>query len=143
MMIRMLCAASLVAAGAAWGDSGTADPTRPPSSAGAPPPASVASGAAAASAGVSGDGEPVLQSVFLPKGGRPSALISGQKMVLGDKLGEARIVRISETEVLLRGPGGERHLYLNPAVSMKPASDRAVRQADSGDGKRSMGRDKQ
>lgn len=149
LMIRMLCAASLaaslVAAGAAWAESGMADPTRPPAAAVAPPSASAAATGAAAGAasGGAGDGEPVLQSVFLPKGWKPAALISGQRMAVGDKLGEARIWRISETEVVLRGPGGERHLYLNPAVSMKPVTAKAAHQAENGDGKRSMGRDKQ
>jgi hypothetical protein len=85
----------------------------------------------------------VLQSVFLPKGGKPAALISGQRRVVGDKLGEARVWRITETEVVLRGPAGESRLYLNPAVSMKPVTARAARQAERGDGKRSKGSDKQ
>ena len=90
----------------------TADPTRPPA----------AIPAAAASIPGSPAEELMLQAVFLPKGGRPSAWINGERVSLGAKMGEDKLVSIKETEVVLRGPGGEKHLLLVPAVSMKPAT---------------------
>lgn len=88
------------------------DPTRPPAnlvtSAGAPeaaPPAAQA-----------------LQSVILRKGGKPAALINGELVELGGKVGEARLVKIREDRVVLRGPLGEETLRLTPEAEKKPAA---------------------
>jgi MSHA biogenesis protein MshK len=107
-----------VAAGSAWGEAVVADPTRPPSVA-------VATSTAMPAAGTAAEGELVLQSVFRPKKGKSSAIISGQQVVLGESLGEAKLVRIHETGVILRGPGGDQNLSLTPAVSMKPVLSKA------------------
>ena len=105
------------AASLAWGEAAVSDPTRPPTAAVAP-----AAGGTPTAAGTPGEGELVLQSVFLPRNGRAMAVISGQRVFLGGKLGEDRVARINETEVLLSGSGGDRHLLLNPAVSVKPVT---------------------
>ncbi|MCX8018356.1 MAG: hypothetical protein N2690_10720 [Rhodocyclaceae bacterium] len=84
-----------------------ADPTRPPANlavtaeaaADAPPPASG------------------LQSIILRKQGKPAALINGEIVELGGKVGEARLVKISEDRVVLRGPMGEETLRLMPAAA--------------------------
>lgn len=88
-----------------------ADPTKPPSA---------AATAVASSAGQDTAGEMVLQSVYLPKTGKASAWISGERIMLGGKIGDDKVVRITEGEVVLRGPGGEKHLLLVPAVNMTP-----------------------
>lgn len=80
------------------------DPTRPP------PEASIMGGVSAAPA--SG---PVLQSVLIAPG-RKSAVIGGQLVVEGDLFGDAKVVKISEGEVLLSGPAGEQTLKLFPGV---------------------------
>ncbi|MDD5295935.1 MAG: hypothetical protein PHU46_03385 [Rhodocyclaceae bacterium] len=119
MMSRFcLCLLPLLAAGAARGESAVADPTRPPEAVNAGAGAAAAPGAAAAT-------ELVLQSVILPRTGRASAVISGQRVSLGDKLGDSKVLRIRETEVLLRGPAGEQHLLLNPAVIVTPVASTA------------------
>lgn len=81
-----------------------ADPTRPPGSV-------VMDSQAAAD--VSG---PVLQSVLIPKKGRPVAVIGGQQVRLGEKYGESRLVRLSEREAVLEGPSGTERLSLTPGV---------------------------
>lgn len=87
-----------------------ADPTKPPAALAAPA-AEQASGTAPALTG--------LQSVILRKNGKPAALINGEVIELGGKLGEATLVRISEDAVVLRGPDGEETLRLTPAAEKK------------------------
>lgn len=82
-----------------------ADPTRPP--------------AGLALAGEGGAGEPsgpLLQSVMIPKKGKPGALIGGQQVLLGGMYGESRLISVTEREVVLEGPAGIEHLYLTPGI---------------------------
>lgn len=83
------------------------DPTRPP--------ASVA-GESGGAAEISGSR---LSSVFLPKQGKPSAIIGGQVVPLGGMVGDARLVRVTESEAVLEGPEGIERLYLTPDVEKK------------------------
>jgi len=86
------------------------DPTRPAidTSAGANPSADAGM---AASSG--------LQSVILRKSGKPAALINGVLVELGGKVGEARLVKVGEDHVVLRGPLGDETLRLMPAAEKK------------------------
>lgn len=70
---------------------------------------------------------PVLQSVLIAPG-RRSAVIGGQLVVEGDLFGDAKVVRISEGEVLLSGPGGEQTLKLFPGIekTLAPVPEKAV-----------------
>ena len=79
-----------------------ADPTRPPAGVLAPE-AAEASG-------------PVLQSVLVPKRGKPLAVISGQQVRLGERYGERRLVKVTEREAVLEGPDGIERLRLTPGV---------------------------
>ena len=81
-----------------------ADPTRPP----------VGVAETADEAGVAAG--PVLQSVLIPKNGRPLAVIDGHQVRLGERLGERRLVRLSEREAVLDGPLGIERLQLTPGV---------------------------
>ena len=83
------------------------DPTRPPAGIAAATPES--SGAAAS---------PVLQSVKI-SGSEKSAIIGGQTVKLGGKFGEARVVKITDSEVVLRSANGTETLRMYPDVSMK------------------------
>lgn len=58
---------------------------------------------------------PVLQSVSFASG-RRTAIISGQHVTTGSKIGEARVVSISETEVLLKTGDSLQRLKLFPDV---------------------------
>ncbi|MBU3910070.1 MAG: MSHA biogenesis protein MshK [Gammaproteobacteria bacterium] len=84
------------------------DPTRPPTAISAADPA------AAAVFEASG-----LQSVILRKHGKPAALINGEVVELGGKVGEAKLIRISEDSIVLRGPQGDETLRLIPAAEKK------------------------
>ncbi|MDD5329917.1 MAG: hypothetical protein PHX38_07930 [Sulfuricella sp.] len=92
------------------------DPTRP----------SAEMGAAAGSPGVASG--PVLQSVLISRS-RKSAIIGGQTVGLGEKYGDARVVRITEKEVVLKTGSATETLRLFPDVEKRPsravASDKA------------------
>jgi MSHA biogenesis protein MshK len=81
-----------------------ADPTRPPASVIADP------------ASPAGETGPVLQSVIIPKKGKPVAIIGGQQVTLGGKYGDSRLIALSEREAVLEGPGGIEHLRLTPGI---------------------------
>lgn len=83
-----------------------ADPTRPPAFVGAD--------------GTTYDGTASrLSSVVLPRKGKAAAVIDGQLVMLGAMVGEARLTRVSETRVVLEGPGGIERLYLTPDVEKR------------------------
>ena len=86
-----------------------ADPTRPAIDTGSP-------GVAAASAVNAAAG---LQSIIQRKNGKPAALINGTVVELGGKVGEARLVRIGDDFVELRGAMGREVLRLTPEVEKK------------------------
>lgn len=88
-------------------DGALPDPTRPPEAILAVSP----DGGGAAIAG------PVLQSVVLRRGGVPVAVISGQMIPLGGKVGDSVLTRIGENEVVLRGPQGSEVLRMTPDVT--------------------------
>ena len=83
------------------------DPTRPP--------ASWVDQAAAPGATDEGEGLR-LQSVLIPQRGKPVAVIGGVTVTLGEQVGDARLVRLTEREAVLQGADGVTHLYLTPDV---------------------------
>lgn len=87
-----------------------ADPTRPPAA-----EASTASGD-----GVAGQGVPRLESVLIAPD-RRIAVINGQAVRVGQKVGEARVLSITETEVALREGNSTQVLKLFPAAERHPA----------------------
>ncbi|WP_301100635.1 hypothetical protein [Propionivibrio sp.] len=80
------------------------DPTRPPAGMTAGTPEAVA---------LTG---PVLQSVMIPKKGKPVAVISGQQVRLGQAYGDSHLVKLTEREAVLDGPGGIERLLLTPGI---------------------------
>lgn len=87
-----------------------ADPTRPPANWLMPVDGSGGTGNDGASGGMR------LQSVLLPQGGKPVAVIGGKTVVLGGKVAGATLVRLTEHEAVLQGADGVTHLYLTPDV---------------------------
>ena len=83
------------------------DPTRPPP----------AFAAEAAGNDAPADAAPRLQSVVVPRQGKPTAVISGQTVRLGEMWGDSRLVRVTESEVVLDGPQGRQRLLLTPEAS--------------------------
>ena len=86
------------------------DPTRPP--------AAFTEGTAA---GVRV--EPVLQSVIIGKGTR-AAIIDGERVELGGRFRDSRVVKITEDEVVLSADGTMQVLKLYPDVEKKTAKAR-------------------
>lgn len=93
------------------------DPTRP------------ATGYADTDAGIA-PGGPVLQSVMITPTLR-TAIINGEMVKLGGKFGGARLVKITESEVVLKEAGESQILKLYPGVEKraveKPVAKAAVR----------------
>ena len=85
------------------------DPTRPPAALYAPDD------------GAKAESGPMLQSVRLSRG-RYTAIVSGKTVRVGDSLGNARVLRIGETEVVLKTGNGLRTLKLFPDVEKRPAA---------------------
>lgn len=88
----------------------SADPTRPAVDTGVSAPGVTA---APATAG--------LQSIIQRRNGKPAALINGAVVELGGKVGEARLVKIGDDFVVLRGALGNETLRLTPEVEKKAA----------------------
>jgi MSHA biogenesis protein MshK len=88
-----------------------ADPTRPPASWLAP--------VAEVPGGTGENAGPRLQSVLIPERGRPVAVISGKTVVLGGEFDGAKLVGLTESRAVLRGPDGLTYLYLAPDVDKK------------------------
>ena len=91
------------------------DPTQPPASFSA----TLTGESGLSATGAPGGGR--LRSIIMPRrGGKPTALIDGQIVRLGGKLGDARLIRLTESEAVLEGPSGRETLYLTPDVTKKP-----------------------
>lgn len=110
-LMRLLLSSAL-----AWGAGclslayaqGQSDPTRP---AIVESPAVAASGSGAQVEAPSG-----LQSIIRRKGMRPAAIVHGQFVELGGKVGDAKLVQVNDADVVLAGPAGREELRLTPAV---------------------------
>jgi len=74
---------------------------------------------------------PVLESVMIPRKGRPVAIISGQTVRLGETWGSDRLVRLSEHEAVLEGGLGIVHLRLTPDVEKTPIVRKKMTRARS------------
>ncbi|WP_292934458.1 hypothetical protein [Noviherbaspirillum sp.] len=79
------------------------DPTRPPAAASS----ELASGQAATG--------PILQSILISPH-RAEAIINGQTVKVGDKVGDAKVVKITESEVLLSSGKDLKALKLFPNI---------------------------
>jgi MSHA biogenesis protein MshK len=97
------------------------DPTRPPLAFSEPAPEA---GAVTS---------PILQSVKIPKKGKPVAVIGGKQVRLGELYGENRLIGLTDREAVLKGPAGTEHLMLTPGIektnitTTTPAAKRAQR----------------
>ena len=114
MVARMTLRHSLAAALAAlplFAQANTLrDPTRPPEA--------MINGAAEAPAPA---GALQLQSVLLGAGRRPAAVISGELVLLGGRVGDTRLVRVTERSAVLQGPNGLTTLALTPDATKQGA----------------------
>jgi len=92
------------------------DPTRP---AGVSPTPETGSVAAPVESGV--------QTVILRPGGKSVAVVNGQYVAVGDKLGDKRVVKISESEVVLKGMSGREVIKVTPAIEKMPTRKTAAK----------------
>ncbi len=90
------------------------DPTRPPGSAAAPAGAPLRTPAVAAP---SAPAWPELRALRLSTSGDSSALLDGQVVRVGERLGEATLLAIDADGVLLRRGSTERRLNLLPGTA--------------------------
>lgn len=110
---RLLVAACLTLGGGAASAQGLPDPTRPTPGYGADSSRTVVPGVGAP------DVTATLQSVVLPRKGKPKAVIGGELYALGDKVGERKLIAVNEQQVTLEGPQGREVLRLTPAAEKK------------------------
>jgi MSHA biogenesis protein MshK len=109
VLIEALAASALaLAAGTACGQS-MSDPTRPP--------AAFHLGSGHARSGDAAGGL-VLQSVLIFPDAR-SAIISGEHVLLGQKIGGQRLVKVGEAEVVLLNGASRRTLKLFPSADKR------------------------
>lgn len=106
LTLGLIAAACLPAALA--GAQELADPTRPPS---APMTGEL----------VQATSGPVLQWIYVSQA-RTEAMVSGKVVRVGERLGNARVVKISESNVVLRNASGLQTLHLFP-VTEKHVAD--------------------
>jgi len=96
VLLLIMFATAVLPAGAAP----FADPTRPP----------VVDDAPGGSGGIAG---PRVESILIAPD-RRLAVVNGEQVTLGSKVAGGAVVRITETEVVVRGADGEQTLRLFP-----------------------------
>ena len=109
--LRAAALFALLAAGPALAQ-GLSDPMRPANAA----PTGAAPEAVAAPSG--------LQSILIA-GARRVAVINGQTVAVGQRIGDATLVRVAETEVTLKRGDQFETLKLHPGVDKKLSAPRA------------------
>lgn len=101
---------------------GLSDPTRPPV------------GLTASTLDAELETGPVLQSVVIPKKGKPVAIIGGKQVRLGELYGESRLIKLTEKEAVLESAAGIERLMLTPGIEKTNIITKspATRRAQSG-----------
>jgi len=74
-------------------------------------------------AGLANIDGPVLQSVLISPG-RKMAIINGQQVKLGEQFGGAKLISVSETQVVLRNGSELQTLKLFPDITKRRSSSR-------------------
>jgi hypothetical protein len=111
---KQICAAAMICfslAGSAWAQLPN-DPTRPPPGYDTAP---------AATGEAEGAGAMTLQSVVISPT-RKAAIISGVMVRLGEKYGDAVLVKVAENEVVLRSGKENQVLKLHPGVEKRASA---------------------
>lgn len=87
------------------------DPTRPPETFQTPE-----------GGGMAAPHESGVQTVILRPGGkRSAAVINGQYVEVGGMVGDKRVLKITESEVVLNGESGREVIKVMPAIEKVPA----------------------
>jgi hypothetical protein len=110
--------APLFVLAASWTTAGLGETMRDPTQ---PPAMQMAKAGKTSSTPYTGPGL-VVRSIRIGPAGR-LAMIGGVGVKVGDSLGEAKVIAIRESEVVLREPQGSRTLKLYPGVDKHAHSD--------------------
>lgn len=102
---------------------GFRDPTRPPASLSASSENNRSNGTPDATSVA-----PVLQSILMSPG-RTMAIISGRTVTVGEQVGDARVIKITATEVQLRNGKDQQTLKLFPDVEKRVPSSHVASKA--------------
>ena len=78
-----------------------------------------------AAGGVGAPAESGVQTVILRRAGKSAAVINGQYVEVGGKLGDKRVLKISESEVVLIGEAGREVIKVTPAIEKVPSRKKA------------------
>ncbi|MDO8933505.1 MAG: hypothetical protein Q7U97_14010 [Rhodocyclaceae bacterium] len=113
--VMIVCGLSLLAVMTVVRAQALTDPTRPPGVVERSPPA--VAGTRAESVATTG-----LQTIIRSRDGKPAAVINGEYVTLGGRVGDARVIRIGEDSVTLQGPAGRETLKLMPGIEKTPAT---------------------
>ncbi len=112
--VLIACGLALFAAMTVASAQALVDPTRPPAGIDKP-----------ATAETPGEEKPAasgLQTIIRRKGEKPAAVINGEYVTLGGRVGEARVVRIGEDSVTLRSATGTEVMKLAPGIEKSAPS---------------------
>lgn len=98
------------------------DPTRPPDAFLTP-----------GGDGVAAPHESGVQTVILrPRGRKSAAVINGQYVEVGGMVGDKRVLKITETEVVLTGENGREVIKVMPAIEKMPVKKSAAKRRTTG-----------
>lgn len=111
--VLIACGLALFAAMTVASAQALVDPTKPPAGIDKP---------ATAEAGEEKPAASGLQTIIRRKGEKPAAVINGEYVTLGGRVGEARVVRINEDSVTLRSNAGTEVLKLAPGIEKSAPS---------------------
>lgn len=67
-----------------------------------------------------------VQTVILRPKGKSAAVIGGQYVEVGGKLGDKRVVKITESEVVLQGEGGREIMKVTPDIEKVPVKKKSA-----------------
>lgn len=109
--VIIACGLALLAVMTVAQAQGLPDPTRPPPAVEALPDAT----------GELAVPTLTVQTIIRRQGARPAAVINGEYVELGGRVGDARVVRISENSVVLMNDGTRETLELTPGIEWKAA----------------------
>ena len=74
-----------------------------------------------------------VQTVILRPGGRKSAaVINGQYVEVGGMVGDKRVLKITESEVVLNGESGREVIRVMPAIEKMPVKKAAAKRRMTG-----------
>ena len=76
--------------------------------------------------GVAAPAESGVQTVIVRPKGKSAAVINGQYVEVGGKLGDKRVLKISESEVVLLGEGGREVMKVTPDIEKMPVKKAAA-----------------